>query len=43
MVSPMPLGVEMRRWGPRDKIVPIVVSDAVAAVNMGKWPARTPS
>jgi acyl carrier protein len=31
----------MHRWGPRDRMVPISVSDVVAAVEAGEWPART--
>jgi hypothetical protein len=31
----------MRTWGPREKMVPIAVSEVVAAVEAGAWPTRT--
>jgi acyl carrier protein len=31
----------IRRWGPPDKIVPVTVSDVIAAVENGAWPRRS--
>lgn len=30
----------LMRWGPPDRMIPITVSDVVAAVEAGKWPSR---
>jgi acyl carrier protein len=30
----------IRRWGPRDKRVPVTISEVVAAVEVGAWPRR---
>lgn len=29
----------MKKWGPEDRTIPVTVSDVIAAVKAGKWPA----
>lgn len=33
----------MRRWGPPDRLAPVTVGEAVAAVEAGAWPGRPPA